>query len=211
MASQRGIFCAGDPWFDPHFQGIERIALDRGAWVEHLPQWLEGAEAVFSACVRAMRWRADSRRMYDRVVEVPRLTACVPKDGEGHPVLVQLADCLGRRFGEPLGSIGLAYYRNGRDSVAMHGDRLGKRVHNSVVAIVSIGEPRRFLLKPRDGGRSMSYSLGWGDLLVMGGSCQRDWVHGVPKVAAAGPRISIQFRPGVVQPERSANPSRHPT
>lgn len=195
MQSQLGIFCMGEPIFDPAFQGIDRVMLGRGAWIEHLPQWLEGAEEVLTACVHGMRWRADSRRMYDRVVEVPRLTAFVPTDGQGHSVLAPMAECLSERYGEPLTSIGLAYYRDGRDSVAMHGDRLGKRVDDTVVAIVSIGEPRRFLLKPRGGGPSMSFLLGWGDLLVMGGTCQRDWLHGVPKVAHASPRISIQYRP----------------
>lgn len=198
MQSQLGLFCSGEPRVDRRFRGIARTVLDEGAWVDYLPQWLTGAEAVFDACKHGMRWRADRRRMYDRDVDVPRLTAFAPADGEGHPALGEMAQCLSERYGEQLGSIGLALYRDGRDSVAPHGDRMGARVGDAVVAIVSVGAPRRFLLKPRSGGTSMGYSLGWGDLLVMGGSCQRDWLHGVPKVASASARISIQYRPTTV-------------
>jgi alkylated DNA repair dioxygenase AlkB len=65
-----------------------------------------------------------------------------------------------------------------------------------MVAIVSLGAPRALLLRPRGGGTALRRNLGHGDLLVMGGNCQRTWEHAVPKAAAAaGPRISVQFRP----------------
>jgi alkylated DNA repair dioxygenase AlkB len=87
-------------------------------------------------------------------------------------------------------------YRDGRDSVAWHGDRIGRgEREDTMVAIVSLGDPRRLALRPRGGGASISFTMGHGDLLVMGGSCQRTWEHAVPKVASAGPRISVQFRP----------------
>jgi alkylated DNA repair dioxygenase AlkB len=133
--------------------------------------------------------------MYERVVDVPRLVAELPDDGPGHPVLDRAARVLSRRYGLALARVSLAYYRDGRDSVAWHGDRLGHLVDDTVVAIVSLGEPRRFLLRPAGGGASRVFDLGWGDLLVMGGSCQRTWQHAVPKTAVAGPRISVQFRP----------------
>lgn len=60
---------------------------------------------------------------------------------------------------------------------------------------VSLGEPRRFLLERNEGGKTVAFSLGWGDLIVMGGSCQRTWKHGLPKVAHAGPRLVVMFRP----------------
>jgi alkylated DNA repair dioxygenase AlkB len=85
-------------------------------------------------------------------------------------------------------------YRNGRDSVAWHRDKLPQSLVDPIVALVSLGEPRRFLLRPRGGGRSHRFQLGAGDLLVTGGRTQRDWEHTVPKVAAAGPRISVAFR-----------------
>jgi alkylated DNA repair dioxygenase AlkB len=80
--------------------------------------------------------------------------------------------------------------------VAWHGDTIGRgRSQDTMVAIVSLGYPRRLVLRPRGGGESLSVELAHGDLVVMGGSCQRTWEHAVPKVAHAGPRISVQYRP----------------
>src|SRR5262249_55236959 len=121
--------------------------------------------------------------------------AILPEDGPGHPLLQALAAALSARYQRTLGEISLAAYRDGRDSVAFHGDRMGRQSHDTVVAIVSLGAPRRFLLRPSGGGASRAFDLGWGDLLVMGGTCQRTWEHGVPKVATARPRMSVQFRP----------------
>ena len=100
-------------------------------------------------------------------------------------------------FGEPFATAGLCLYRDGRDSVAWHGDRIGRSAtHDTMVAIVVLGAPRALLLRPRGGGATLRHDLGHGDLIVMGGSCQRTWEHAVPKSArASGPRISIQFRP----------------
>jgi len=184
-----------EPDFDPSFHGIQRKELGRGAWIEHLPGWLSGHEEVFATLVDEMKWRAQRRKMYERVVSVPRLTARVPADGLGHPVLPRLADALSARSGWCLHNIGMAYYRNGNDSVAMHGDKVGPLKDDCVIALVSVGEPRRFRLRAVGAEGSLGFQLGWGDLLVMGGTAQRTWLHGVPKVASAGPRISIQFRP----------------
>jgi alkylated DNA repair dioxygenase AlkB len=139
--------------------------------------------------------------MYERVVDVPRLVAELPEDGPGHPILERAAEVLSSHYGLPLPRISLADYRDGRDSVAWHGDRLGRLIDDTVVAILSLGEPRRFLLRPVAGGPSRAFELGWGDLLVMGGSCQRTWQHAVPKAAQAGPRMSVQFRPVAEDPE----------
>ena len=125
---------------------------------------------------------------------MPRLTARLPADGPGHPILAPAAKLLSQRYGCPLEAISLAYYRDGRDSVASHGDKVGRGRENTIVAIVSVGQPRRFALRPARGGPAIAYPLGWGDLLVMGGTCQRTWRHGVPKVKQAAARISIQFR-----------------
>ncbi|MDQ2797291.1 MAG: alpha-ketoglutarate-dependent dioxygenase AlkB, partial [Actinomycetota bacterium] len=91
----------------------------------------------------------------------------------------------------------LCLYRDGRDSVAWHGDRIGRgSTHDTMVAIIILGAPRALALRPAGGGTSRRYELGHGDLVVMGGSCQRTWEHAVPKTArTVGPRISVQFRP----------------
>ena len=140
--------------------------------------------------------------MFDRILDVPRLVAFYDQDDPlPDPQIELIRDTLNAGYspelGEPFRSVGLCLYRDGSDSVAWHGDRIGRsRTEDTMVAIVSLGTPRRFLLRPRGGGRSVAHELGRGDLFVMGGSCQRTWEHSVPKQAAAGgPRISLQFRP----------------
>ena len=173
---------------------LVRVQLDAWAWVEHRARWLPEHEALFDALRRGVRWHAERRAMYDTVVDVPRLTATIPDDGPCPPVLACAHRALERHYRRRFDSVRLAWYRDGRDSVAMHGDRVGRRIADTVVAILSLGAPRRFLLKPAAGGRSRRFDLGAGDLLVMGGACQRTWRHGIPKVKSAAPRISIQFR-----------------
>ena len=183
------------------FGGIERTPLTRGAWVDCRRNWLPDADAVFATLVADVPWRAERRQMYDRVVDVPRLVHTYAVDEPlPHATLEEARSALSAHYlpvlGEPFVTAGCCYYRDGRDSVAWHGDTIGRgRTHDTLVAIVSLGDPRRLALRPRGGGESLSFELGHGDLLVMGGSCQRTWEHAVPKVARAGPRISVQFRP----------------
>lgn len=181
---------------------VRRTGLGAGAWVDRLPGWLAGADALFERLAADVPWRAERRQMYDRQVEVPRLLASY---GAGeplpHPVLTEAREALGRHYaaelGEPFVTAGLCLYRDGRDSVAWHGDRTGRSAtEDTMVAILSVGDPRDLVLRPRDGGPTLlRLPLGHGDLVVMGGSCQRTMEHAVPKsVRAVGPRISIQFR-----------------
>jgi alkylated DNA repair dioxygenase AlkB len=133
--------------------------------------------------------------MYEQIVAVPRLVAALPDDGPGHPLLEEMRGALSARYAMPFPRTGLALYRNGDDSVAWHGDYIARELPEALVATVSLGEPRRFLLRPKGGGASRALTLGWGDLIVMGGSCQRTWQHAIPKVAHAAPRLVIMFRP----------------
>jgi alkylated DNA repair dioxygenase AlkB len=181
---------------------VRRRALAHGAWVDIRPGWLAGADALFDRLLCAVPWRAERRQMYDRVVDVPRLLCFYGEDQPlPDPALAEARDALGAHYwpelGEPLRTAGLCLYRDGRDSVAWHGDTTGRGgTQDTVVAIVSLGTPRAFLLRPRAGGPAIRYDLGHGDLLVMGGSCQRTWEHAVPKTTrASGPRISVQLRP----------------
>jgi alkylated DNA repair dioxygenase AlkB len=145
--------------------------------------------------------------MYERVVDVPRLLAHYGEsDPLPHPLLVEGRDLLSAHYAEELGesfrTSGLCFYRDGRDSVAWHGDRIGRGRHeDTMVAILSLGEARRLMLRPNGGGagKTLAFALGHGDLLVMGGSCQRTWEHCVPKSSRpCGPRISVQYRPRAV-------------
>jgi alkylated DNA repair dioxygenase AlkB len=183
------------------FAGLERRPLSRGAWVDVHRSWLPRADDVLATLLADVPWRAERREMYERVVDVPRLLHTY---GVGeplpHPLLEEARRALSEHYrpelGEPFVTAGCCYYRDGRDSVAWHGDRIGRgRSQDTMVAIVSVGDPRRLALRPRGGGESVSVEMGHGDLVVMGGSCQRTWEHAVPKVAHAGPRISVQFRP----------------
>ena len=185
----------------PAFDGVARRALSRGAWIDVFRSWLPEADEVFATLVRDVPWRAERHQMYDREVDVPRLLHTY---GVGeplpHPTLARARGALSAHYrpelGEPFVTAGCCYYRDGRDSVAWHGDTIGRgKTHDTMVAIVSLGDPRRLALRPRTGGPSISVEMGHGDLVVMGGSCQRTWEHAVPKVAHAGPRISVQFRP----------------
>ena len=180
---------------------VERTPLSDGAWIDVRRNWIASADDVFAALVHDVPWRAERRQMYDRVVDVPRLVHTYAA-GEAlpHPDLATARDVMSTHYlpelGEPFVTAGCCYYRDGSDSVAWHGDRIGRgRTHDTMVGIVSLGDPRRLALRPAGGGPSRSFTMGHGDLLVMGGSCQRTWDHAVPKLPGAGPRISVQFRP----------------
>ncbi|MFH9728203.1 alpha-ketoglutarate-dependent dioxygenase AlkB [Streptomyces sp. NPDC017254] len=200
---QGSLFDQGDDIRFGPLDGLRRTVLGDGAWVDHLPGWLHGSDALFEELADRVAWRAEERPMYDTVVAVPRLLAHY---GEGaplpHPALTEAREALGSHYGpelgEPFASAGLCLYRDGRDSVAWHGDRTGRsHTHDTMVAILSLGDPRDLAFRPRDGGpTALRLPLGHGDLVVMGGSCQRTWDHAVPKTSrAVGPRISVQFRP----------------
>ena len=200
---QRSLFEAGTPRCDPTFHGLRRTDLGAGAWIDHVREWVQGQETLLEALWISTRWQAQRRRMYDRIVDVPRLVASWPDDGPGHPLIPEMAAVLAARYGRPLPGISFAAYRDGRDSVAFHGDRLGPARDDAIVAIVALGARRRFRLRPIEGGRSRALDFGGGDLLVMGGTCQRTWQHGVPKSAHGDLRISVQFRSAPVEPAPS--------
>jgi alkylated DNA repair dioxygenase AlkB len=181
---------------------VRRTALSRGAWIDVARGWLTGADVLFQRLADAVPWRGERRQMYDRVVDVPRLLCFYGADDAlPDPVLDAargaLSDHYRAELGEEFVTAGLCLYRDGRDSVAWHGDTIGRgSSEDTMVAIVSLGTPRPLLLRPRSGGPAIRHEVGHGDLIVMGGSCQRTWEHAVPKTARpVGPRISVQFRP----------------
>jgi alkylated DNA repair dioxygenase AlkB len=185
---------------DPAFGGLERTALDRESWVDHCPSWIAGSDRAFEDLLGDVSWGQRRRWMYDRRVDEPRLTSWQAFDEEGMAAPQWLEDArasLSERYGVRFDSMGINLYRDGADSVAWHRDRIPGEIVDPVVALVSLGEPRKFLLRPQGGGRSRVFKLGQGDLLVTGGQTQRRFEHSVPKVKAAGPRLSIAFRHGV--------------
>jgi alkylated DNA repair dioxygenase AlkB len=198
VARQLTLFRAPEPRFDPRFARLRRTDLGDGAWIDYVPGWVTGQDTLFDRIERGTRWRHERRPMYDQIVDVPRLIAVLPADGDGdgEPLLDDMRVALSVNYREDFARISLALYRDGRDSVAFHGDTTARDLREALVATVSLGEPRRLLLRPTQGGRSVaSFELGHGDLFVMGGTCQRTFRHAVPKVSSAGPRIAIMFRP----------------
>ncbi|GJF17964.1 DNA-N1-methyladenine dioxygenase [Mycolicibacterium cyprinidarum] len=191
--------------FDP----ADRRDLGNGAWLEIRSGWLAQGDSrddsLFGELRDCIPWRAERRQMYDRVLDVPRLVSFHDFSDQAttppHPRLAQLRrrlnDAYAGELGEPFVTAGLCLYRDGNDSVAWHGDTIGRSsAEDTMVAIVSLGATRVFALRPHGGGPSLRLRHGHGDLLVMGGSCQRTWQHCIPKTTRpTGPRISIQFRP----------------
>ncbi|HEU5149411.1 MAG TPA: alpha-ketoglutarate-dependent dioxygenase AlkB [Iamia sp.] len=201
LVFQPSLLAGGAPTPDTGFATARRIDLGSGAWVDHVPGWLGGADALFTELVTTVPWRQREVPMYGDLVVEPRLTAWWGDEDQADrrldaapSALRALLPALDARYRRGFDAIGLNLYRDGRDSVAWHGDRYERDRPATVVAVLSLGEPRRFLLRPVGGGASLPFELHSGDLLVMGGTCQHTWQHCVPKVAHAGPRMSATFR-----------------
>jgi alkylated DNA repair dioxygenase AlkB len=172
-----------------------RIALDDDSWVDVAREWLAGADDLAARLIAGVEWRQGRRRMWDRMVDDPRLSHWGRRDDPPlDPTLTTVHRELERRYHRRLRGPALNYYRYGRDSVAWHADRELRVLDDTLIAIVTLGTRRPFLLRPKGGGPSIDVAPGSGDLLVMGGAAQRDWEHAVPKTARSGPRVSVSFR-----------------
>jgi alkylated DNA repair dioxygenase AlkB len=185
------------PSVDPGFTGGRRIALSRGAWVDHVPAWVRGADDLLADVVARAPWRQRTVTMHGRLLAEPRLHAWYgvdPHDDAVPPVFGVIAEVLGPRYERAFTHLGAALYRDGHDSVAWHGDRIPHEIVDPIVAIISLGERRVLRMRPKGGGQSQPFVLHGGDLFVMGGTSQRTWEHSVPKTASSGPRLSVQFR-----------------
>jgi alkylated DNA repair dioxygenase AlkB len=191
---QTTLLGGGEPAVDAGAT-VTRADLGAGAWLDLARDWLQGGDTLLGALVERVPWQHHRRWMYDRFVDDPRLS-CFSDPGaeDAHPVLRAARDTLERRYGVRLFGPAFNYYRDGRDSVAPHADRELRDVDDSIVAILTVGARRPFLLKAKAGGPSRDLAPGCGDLLVMGGATQRDWEHAVPKVRHSGPRVSISWR-----------------
>jgi alkylated DNA repair dioxygenase AlkB len=194
-SGQLSLFGREEPALDEQFSAVRRVTLEDGAWIDYVPSWLQGHASVFETLAETVRWHVSHQHLYDKRVQTPRLVAVLPEDGPIPKVFERMRRALSSRYGEDFVRVSLAWYRDGRDSVAWHGDRVARNMPEALVATVSVGAPRRLLLRRSGGGPSLAFELGLGDLFVMGGTCQRTWQHSVPKVAHAHPRIAIMFRP----------------
>jgi len=187
--------------FDRSFAARHRHDLGDDAWVDVVPAWVDASDTLFHAVLDGGDWGQSTMTMYDEVVTQPRLSTAW-KVGDLPPDLTTLraiGAALSDRYRVALTRISANLYRDGRDSVAWHGDRVARDLPTSTIAVVSLGHRRAFRLRPRGGGASLAFEVGRGDLVVMGGSCQRTWQHSVPKVRSAGPRICVMFREAYAQ------------
>ena len=197
VAWQPSLWALQSTVVDASFCCLERTHLDQDSWVDHCPGWMSGSDRAFEELLNDAAWTQRRRWMYDRQVDEPRLTSWQRIEDHTNVTYQWLEDArtsLSTRYDVRFDSVGLNLYRDGADSVAWHCDRIPAEIVDPVVALVSLGAPRRFLLRPKGGGRSRAFQLNGGDLLVTGGQTQRRFEHSVPKVRSAGARISVAFR-----------------
>jgi alkylated DNA repair dioxygenase AlkB len=186
------LFGALEPAVAPTAR-FERIALDDTSWVDVAREFLLGADSLFDVLLQQLPFTQSRRIMYDKWVDEPRLT-CSLDLRDAHPAVPSLTHALRATYGVDFDSCFVNYYRDGHDSVTWHSDRIGSSILDPIVAIVSLGGPRRFGLRPKGGGAAHGFTIHSGDAVVMGGACQHRFEHRVPKMAAAAPRMSLSFR-----------------
>lgn len=198
-ARQLSLLTVGTPDVPTEVGTLERVDLGQGAWIDTCPGWLQGSDHWLDELRETLPWQAQRRQMYDRVVDVPRLVAHFDREGADAPPieLDALSRTFERHYARPFPTVGCNWYRDGNDSVAWHADKV-QRPGDSIVAIIGVGQRRPFLVKPAAGGSARKWLIGDGDLIVLGGTIQADWHHAVPKVRAAGERISIMVRSNAI-------------
>jgi alkylated DNA repair dioxygenase AlkB len=194
---QPSLLDGGPPSPDVSYDGLRRIVLDERSWVDYCPGWLAGSDGVLEMLAATATWQQRTVTMWDHEVLEPRLTAGWSTDaGHAPPLLLDLCLLLSERYTIGFDRVWVNLYRDGRDSVAWHGDRHRHVMSRPMVATVSLGARRKFQLRRR-GSSTISHTLrpGLGDLVVMGGECQNDWEHCVPKTAThVGARMSVTIR-----------------
>jgi alkylated DNA repair dioxygenase AlkB len=181
---------------DGTFSTAKRTVLDARSWVEVVPQWMSGSRQLLARILEKVHFEQLNRTMFDQVFREPRLTATFRDLGQMPiPEFLEAIHALSGRYGVRYKGLWINFYRDGNDGTGWHRDRHATRQPESIVPVLTLGATRRFLLKPRNGGKSLVFKPGSGDLVVMGGRCQLDWVHSVPKdPLVTEPRISVNFQ-----------------
>jgi alkylated DNA repair dioxygenase AlkB len=198
---------------------VERIPLAPSSWVEYVPGFVRDGAAALAAVHAAVPWQQTEVLRYDHYVPERRLGAGVRVDHD--PLFRQTDLHLRSRFGVQFTGVAAILYRDGQDFQGLHSDREMRWLDETLIAIVVLGARRPFVLRPRRSGAvpvdrvpagddpaDVVLTPGDGDLLVMGGACQREWLHGVPAApAVADPRISLTWR----WTSRRGRPDTNPT
>jgi alkylated DNA repair dioxygenase AlkB len=193
---QLNLFDAETLSVDATFSTATRIWLDQTSWIDFVPRWLSGSDTLFTSLRDTAAWEQRERWMYTKNVIEPRLTAEYSDVADApDPFLRTVARTLSARYGVTYKRVWMNLYRDNRDGTSWHADRLAKQDREAVIPVLSLGASRRFLVRPTSGGHSTVLTPAGGDLVVMGGRCQRDWQHSVPKQKTpAGMRISLNFQ-----------------
>jgi alkylated DNA repair dioxygenase AlkB len=181
---------------DSSFATANRVALDEHSWIDVVTGWISAPHLLFERLVSAVPWQQHDRVLFDQTFREPRLTGEYRdlKDAP-EPALSDACHALSQRYGVVYDGLWLNFYRNGQDSSAWHRDRPVRRLPHSIVPVLTLGGTRRFLVKPYTGGKSLVFRPRSGDLIVMGGRAQADWLHSVPKEPGiTDPRVSINFQ-----------------
>lgn len=181
---------------DTSFRLAKRTAIDASSWIEVVPGWMSGSQLLFGRLATAVPWQQHDRQLFDQTFREPRLTAEYRSLRQvREQTLLEAVRALSHHYGVTYDSLWLNFYRDGQDSTGWHRDRFSCRRPECIVPVLTLGATRRFLIKPRDGGASIAFKPGSGDLIVMGGRSQQDWVHSVPKdPSVVEPRISVNFQ-----------------
>jgi alkylated DNA repair dioxygenase AlkB len=198
VRAQKDLF-ASEPaslCLDTSFATAKRIAIDAHSWVEIVPGWMSGSRILLERLTTSVPWKQHDRRLFEQIFREPRLTAEYRSLRDApERALLDAASALSQHYRIEYDSLWLNLYRNGHDSTGWHRDRFSCRRPECIVPVLTLGATRRFLIKPRAGGNSIAFKPGSGDLIVMGGRSQEDWVHSVPKdPGIAEHRISVNFQ-----------------
>lgn len=182
---------------------VERVQLDERSWIDVVRGLVPDADALHDELRDTVAWQQGTVFRYEREIPEPRLNGW-QAGGQRHPALVEVQQWITRRYRVMFDGYALALYRDERDSVAWHRDREMKWLEETLIGVLTLGQQRPFLVKPNTGARndlvddtlgSIDLSPASGDLLLMGGRCQIDWLHAVPKVRErVRTRISVQYR-----------------
>jgi len=195
---QRQLFEIEDTWMsiDKTFRTARRAALDAETWIDVVPGWMSGSRALLEQLAASAPWEQRDRRMFEQVFREPRLTAEYPDVHDApESILADACEALSAHYGVTYDGLWMNFYRDGNDSTGWHRDRFACRRCDTIVPVLTLGATRRFLIKPRDGGKSIVFKPSSGDLVVMGGRAQDAWLHGVPKEPGIEERrISINFQ-----------------
>jgi alkylated DNA repair dioxygenase AlkB len=186
----------GRPWVQGR---LRRHWLDRTSWVDLAPGWVRDADEIYATLVETLPWREARLWRYDHYVVEPRLSAGIRPDA--HPALLAATKALRAHYRVDFEGPALALYRDGRDALGPHRDRELRHTSNTLIAILTLGARRPWVVQPRGASRlstdprALDLSPSSGDLLVLGGRSQADWLHGVPpQPGLRAGRISVQWR-----------------